>query len=102
MDLSGAYETEAAHIIPKRAAGADDVRNGLGLCRKHHWAFDRGMFGIEDDYRVIVPDGILSIPENASLGDHNGAIIQRPGNHGLAPHISALTWHREHILSQST
>src|SRR5205085_3600936 len=32
------YEAEAAHIIPKRLRGSDDPRNGICMCRTHHWA----------------------------------------------------------------
>ncbi len=100
VDLSGLYETEAAHIVPKRHAGSDDVRNGLALCRKHHWAFDRGMFGIDDDYRVAVPDKILSITENASLQHYNGSLIQCHDENAV-PHSSALDWHWKNILCES-
>ena len=101
VDLLKVYETEAAHIVPKRLSGSDDIRNGLGLCRKHHWAFDRGMFGINDDYRVMVPDAISSIRENASLGDYKDALIQCPREVTLAPHRVALDWHRKHVFSMS-
>ena len=100
VDLSGLYETEAAHVVPKSHNGSDDARNGIALCRKHHWAFDRGMFGIDDNYRVIVPDKILSIAENASLRHHNGSLIQCPDENAM-PHSSALDWHRNNILCES-
>ncbi len=38
------WEVEAAHIVPHRANGKDDILNGLALCRLHHWAFDAGWF----------------------------------------------------------
>ena len=98
LDLSGIFETEAAHIVPKRVSGADDVRNGLALCRQHHWAFDRGMFGINSEYRIMVPPLIRAIKENASLSAHNGNSIVCPGDSTLAPHPSALQWHAQHIL----
>ena len=37
---SGASITDAAHIIPFSVSYNDDVRNGLSLCKSHHWAFD--------------------------------------------------------------
>ena len=100
VDLFGFYETEAAHVVPKSHNGSDDARNGIALCRKHHWAFDRGMFGIDDNYRVIVPDKTLSIEENASLRHHNGSLIQCPDENAM-PHSSALDWHRNNILCES-
>ena len=100
VDLTGVYETEAAHIVPKRLAGADDIRNGMALCRKHHWSFDRGMFWINEKYRVVVPKQILAINENASLGDYDGSLIQHSRDSNLAPHHSALAWHKEYALSR--
>ncbi len=101
VDLFDVYETEAAHIVPKNIFGSDDIRNGLGLCRKHHWAFDRGMFGIDDDYRVTVPDKISSIRENSSLVVYGGVAIRCPHEVNLAPHLSALDWHRKNVLPMS-
>ncbi|NIT56193.1 MAG: hypothetical protein GWN00_08130, partial [Aliifodinibius sp.] len=42
--LNDLIEATAAHIIPKHKDGSDDPRNGLALCRTHHWAFDSGIF----------------------------------------------------------
>jgi hypothetical protein len=36
------HEAQAGHIVPKNKNGTDDPRNGLTLCRAHHWAFDAG------------------------------------------------------------
>lgn len=99
-DTRGIYETEAAHIVPKRFHGADDVRNGLALCRKHHWAYDRGLFGIESDYAVVIPAKVLAIPANQSLAQYRGHRIQIPVTAVLSPDSSALKWHRKHILSE--
>lgn len=96
VNLAGAFETEAAHIVPKRNSGSDDVRNGLALCRKHHWAFDQGLFGLNDDYTVLVSPRISGISENASLGRFLGQSIHVPSSG--SPHPSALTWHRNNIL----
>lgn len=52
----GKPEVEAAHIYPKSEGGADDVRNGLALCRLHHWAFDVGWIGITEDHEITVYD----------------------------------------------
>jgi putative restriction endonuclease len=45
--------TEAAHIVPVKDGGPDDVRNGVQLCRNHHKAFDNGLFVIGEDYTLI-------------------------------------------------
>lgn len=99
VDPTGVYETEAAHIVPKRLLGSDDVRNGLALCRKHHWAYDRGMFGIEDDYSVLIPAGVSALPDNNSLKRFHHRRIAIPANPAFAPALSALEWHRKNILA---
>ncbi|ERG99058.1 MAG: hypothetical protein J07HQX50_00200 [Haloquadratum sp. J07HQX50] len=49
-------EAEAAHIYPKREDGVDDIRNGVALCKLHHWAFDNGWLAISDEHEVLVRD----------------------------------------------
>lgn len=38
---------EAAHILAWHRYDLDEVRNGIALCRLHHWAFDAGVIAIE-------------------------------------------------------
>src|SRR5438067_2316226 len=64
---SGPYEIEAAHIVPHALRGCDDARNGLALCRRHHWAFDRGLFGVDASRLIHVPASILREPVNQPL-----------------------------------
>jgi hypothetical protein len=47
-------EAQAAHIIPRSLQGSDDPRNGIALSHATHWAFDKGMFAISDQYEIIV------------------------------------------------
>lgn len=46
---------DGAHIIPFSEFHNDLFVNGIALCKKRHWAFDRGWFGIGDDYRIVIP-----------------------------------------------
>jgi putative restriction endonuclease len=52
----GRPEVEAAHIRAKAEGGPDDIRNGLALCKLHHWAFDNGWFISRPEYEVAVVD----------------------------------------------
>ncbi|WP_117592349.1 HNH endonuclease [Haloprofundus halophilus] len=54
MTPSGRPEVEAAHIYPRSENGQDDFRNGLSLCKLHHWAFDNGWLGLRDDLTLLV------------------------------------------------
>ena len=48
---------EVAHIWPRSHQGLYLPSNGIALCRDMHCAFDKGMFTIDDNLKVIVhPD----------------------------------------------
>lgn len=98
---SGRSETESAHIVPRRLSGSDDARNGLQLCRSHHWAFDCGLIGIGQRYEMTIPPSVLAVLQNRSLAGLNGKPIALPTDGTLAPHRSALAWHSTHILLQN-
>jgi hypothetical protein len=47
-------EAKAAHIIGKDVLGTDDPRNGLALSHTAHWAFERGLFTVSNQYELII------------------------------------------------
>ena len=51
---SGESVTDAVHIIPFSVSYNDDIRNGISLCKSHHWAFDTGLISVNKAYEVIV------------------------------------------------
>jgi putative restriction endonuclease len=85
---------DGAHILPFAKYHNDDPRNGIALCKNHHWGFDAGWFGITDDYRVIVSPKVTA---NRRFVE-NGASVLIPANRSLAPAIEALRWHRENLV----
>ena len=48
---SGESVTDAAHIVPFSVSYNDDVRNGMSLCKSHHWAFDAGLISVNEAYQ---------------------------------------------------
>jgi putative restriction endonuclease len=94
----GRSEIEAAHIVPRRLAGSDDARNGLALCRRHHWAFDQGLFGVNHERAIVVPSQVRDIAANHLLAGLNGSLLHPAAPPNLGPHGSALQWHRENVL----
>lgn len=95
---SGLVELDAAHVVPRSCLGADDVRNGLALCKRHHWAFDKGMFGIDDDRRVFVPETVAALPENRMLLELSGKPVGEAKDDEFRVHPDAFMWHRENIM----
>ena len=98
MTPTGIVEIEASHIVPKKFHGSDDARNGLSLCRRHHWAFDEGLFGIDENYKVIVPRKVSKMPCNSILTKLEGSEIIEPSQLHLRPDSEALHWHRSNTL----
>jgi putative restriction endonuclease len=95
------FEIEAAHVVPLPSGGSDDVRNGLALCQTVHWAFDRGLIGIEPNKRTVhVPKQAASIAGNKFLVDLHGRGITEAVSTAFHVHKSALAWHWENLVKK--
>lgn len=101
------WEVEAAHIVPHRANGRDDILNGLALCRLHHWAFDVGWFTLEDNFMILASRKVGELSTDfGKLGDYDfirqlskdNLRISLPKEEDIYPHPNALKWHRENIF----
>lgn len=90
----GNPEVEAAHIYPKSENGADDLRNGIALCRFHHWAVDGGWLAFSDDREILVNDRTERDPPE-ELSDIEGDRLREPDNSDKRPHPRFLRAHRE-------
>ncbi len=101
VNAVGQSEVEAAHIIGRGAKGADDVRNGLALCRAHHWAFDQGMVCVNASRRIVVKPKALAVASNLPLQSIDGQPLRAPSNSGFSPHNDALAWHRTHVFDST-
>ena len=47
---------DAAHVQWHAHRGPDEVENGIALCKLHHWAFDKGILGIDEQERICIAD----------------------------------------------
>jgi putative restriction endonuclease len=45
---------DAAHVQWHAYRGPDTVENGIALCKLHHWAFDKGILGINQEERIRI------------------------------------------------
>ena len=87
------FNLETAHIRARSHGGTYMPNNGIALCRDMHWAFDRGMFTIDDDYRIRVHPEM----QNGYLGQFNNQQIFLPENEFFRPALENLRYHREHL-----
>ncbi len=92
---NGKPEVQSAHIYPKRLDGSDDVRNGICLCRKHHWAMDAGWISIDDDYTILVRKDLPNHDDYQFIAEYEGEKVQLPSEEEAAPHTVFLQQHRE-------
>ncbi len=93
---SGHSSSDAAHIVPVEMNGADVVQNGLALRKDLHWAFDRGLWSITDERRIILSP--LADQANPILREISGCELAEPENEAWEASINAIEWHRMHRL----
>ena len=98
---SQATEAEAAHIIPKEKHGPDDPRNGMSLSRSMHWALDRGIFTVSDQYEIVVnPKARDADHDKFPVLDMQGTRIGLPEDEQFWPHPDALKWHKKEVFGR--
>jgi putative restriction endonuclease len=92
---SGISAVDAAHILPFAEFKNDDIRNGLALCKLHHWLFDGGLISVDERYRVLVSSDIIhEMPDKIISGIAKSEILlPKLANEYPAP--VALEWHRK-------
>lgn len=92
-------EAQAAHIVPLGRGGADEPRNGFTLTGTLHWAFDRGLFGVDNNRRVLVPPRVRVMTENAWLTQFHEKNVIEPTSSALRTADEAFEWHRTNVLA---
>ena len=94
-------EADGAHIIGKEVRGTDDPRNGIALSKSAHWAFDRGIFTISDQYEVVVNPRVTSanaVNFPAIAVDRRKILL--PNDPYYRPHPEALAWHKAEVFDR--
>jgi len=85
---------EAAHIKPKSHSGSFLPCNGIAMSRDMHWAFDRGMFMIDENYCVHVHIDI----KDTILAKYDKKQIALPEEDFFKPEKAFLNYHKENIF----
>jgi putative restriction endonuclease len=98
VSWDGQNIVDGAHIMPFSEFHNDLFVNGIALCKNHHWAFDRGWFGISSDYRIIIAKDKFTeetAKESRGMIDFGEESIELPAEEKFRPSLDALDWHRE-------
>ena len=100
VNLIGESLVEAAHIHQFKRDGSNEPQNGIALSKNAHWLFDRGLWSLTDDYRVIVTNADFEEagPEAFLLRAMKDKRILLPALSHLRPDPRRLAWHREQVL----
>lgn len=85
---------EAAHIKPRAHGEINLPCNGIAMSRDMHWAFDKGLFTINEDLTIKVHEDVKS----DYLNDYNGKKIYVPDNSFFKPNKEYLEYHRKVIF----
>lgn len=90
---------DACHIVPFAASHDDKVTNGIALCPNLHRAFDRGLVGVDDNYKIIVSAHIHDdVSHPYSLTKLIGRPIILPQQAQYYPSQENLEWHRREVF----
>jgi hypothetical protein len=101
------WEVEAAHIVPHRFFGKDDIWNGIALCHFHHWSFDVGWFTLRQDFTIEVSTKLAILPSDFGLMGNLDVLrqsvkenqtIRLPQRNVLLPHENSISWHRQNVF----
>lgn len=82
---------DGAHILPFAEYHNDDPRNGLALCKNHHWGFDCGAWSLTDTYEVLVSPKLA----NDLVYIQMGQLLLPPRDNHYRPDPEALKEHRK-------
>lgn len=94
---NGESVVEAAHIEPWAKTRNDDIHNGLALSRNVHWAFDRGLWSVDDQFRILIkPERFQEWgPDDLGLATYRGRMLQFAPQATLRPRAEYLRRHRQ-------
>ncbi len=94
----GYTAVSAAHIVPWSVSHNDDTRNGMALCGLHHWAFDKGLIGVTNEYHIVISP-VIPDDEGPSkpLWELHEQVIYLPDDGTLYPAKQALQWHYKNV-----
>jgi len=101
LSPSGHTLVEAAHIHPHSKSRDDSIGNGFALCRNHHWAFDAGLWAVDDDYRAVISATSFSEqgpPAVGLINYHSSKLMLDWITDELRPRLDNFVWHRANVF----
>jgi putative restriction endonuclease len=99
--VEGDSMVDAAHLIPFRISMDDDPRNGIALCKNHHWAMDRFLIAPGPDGLWHVSDLFdRRIKDHQPVLDLNSLPILKPAERRFHPKQESLAWRMDRLFGK--
>lgn len=90
---------EAAHIKWHQYKGPDTEENGIALCSMHHKLFDRGVFTIDRELKMLVSeDAYGNNGFDEWLMKYHGKVIAKPIRPQYKPLEDFVLWHVREVF----
>lgn len=85
---------DAAHVWPRSVSRNDDPRNGMALCKTHHWMYDQFLLTVTTSYEIHVSRWIKvndhQIDDTIKLDGHP---LLLPADRRFSPAVQAIEMH---------
>lgn len=96
MKSSKYYIVDGAHIKPFGEFRDSRIKNGISLCKNHHWAFDTGLFTVDEKYKIVMSTKFEEESPNAQpMKTFHGKDLYLPRLEKFYPELEAFEWHRQ-------
>ncbi|SMO59055.1 HNH endonuclease [Gracilimonas mengyeensis] len=89
----GKVIVDGAHIIPWEVSYNDDPRNGISLCKNHHWMFDEHLYTVRPDYTILMSPILSEKGQKMDIANIANTKILLPANESYIPAEEALLYH---------
>ena len=88
---------DAGHIHWRAHRGPNVVENGIAVCKLHHWAFDKGILGIDQHARIRLADAFVAQQDGGLPLESlvNRGLAVEPRNKSIGSRF--LEWHRNNV-----
>ena len=87
---------DACHIVPFSEGYDDTLTNGIALCPNLHRAFDRGLFSISDNYKILINKNFVENQKSVfNISQFAGKQIFLPYAEELYPDLGNIAVHRK-------
>jgi len=81
-------------VWPRSISRNDDPRNGMALCKTHHWMFDQYLVSVTPEYRIHLSPWLISNGQNIEgTLTFEGSAIHLPSDRRFKPAPVALEMH---------